>query len=148
MNVETKAFVTLTEMAKMLGLSRARLYQLLGTAFPWPIYDVSTKRPFYDEELQKVCLEVRRRNCGIDGKPIMFYCKRVNMLTPKRIPKVADKSGYKCIQLLDGLRALGLQVASAQAVAAAKELFPGGVDGIDQGEVVRKIFIHLKRQGV
>ena len=32
------------------------------------------RRPFYHEELQAVCLDVRRRNCGIDGKPVLFYC--------------------------------------------------------------------------
>jgi hypothetical protein len=69
----TKAVVSISEMARMVGLSRSRFHQLIGTTFPWPLYAVSTKRPFYDEELQKLCLEVRRRNCGIDGKPVLFY---------------------------------------------------------------------------
>ena len=30
MNVETKAAVTVAEMARMCGLSRARFYQLIG----------------------------------------------------------------------------------------------------------------------
>ena len=72
----TKAAVTVAEMARMVGLSRARFYQLLGTAFPFPVYDVSTRRPAYVEEQQRVCLEVRRRNCGIDGKPVLFYARR------------------------------------------------------------------------
>ena len=63
-------------MARMVGLSRSRFHQLIGTTFPWPLYSVSTRRPFYDEELQKCCLEVRRRNCGIDGKPVLFYSRR------------------------------------------------------------------------
>ena len=73
---KTKAVVTVAEMARMLGLSRARFYQLIGTALPYPIFDVRTRRPFYSEEQQRVCLEVRRRNCGIDGKPILFYARR------------------------------------------------------------------------
>ena len=72
----TKAAVTVAEMARMVGLSRARFYQLLGTTFPWPVYDVSTRRPIYVEEQQSICLEVRRRNCGIDGKPVLFYARR------------------------------------------------------------------------
>ena len=25
---------------------------------------------------KQVCLEVRRRNCGVDGRPILFYAPR------------------------------------------------------------------------
>src|SRR5690242_18870981 len=74
--VQTKAIVTVAEMARMVGLGRARFYQLQGTAFPWPVYDIRTKRPIYLEEQQRVCLEVRRRNCGVDGRPILFYARR------------------------------------------------------------------------
>ena len=84
MSVEIKQAVTVSEMARMCGLSRARFYQLIGTAFPYPVYSVSTRRPFFDQELQKVCLEVRRRNCGIDGKPILFYSRRLDLPAPKK----------------------------------------------------------------
>ena len=71
--VETKAAVSVAEMARMMGLSRARFYQLTKAgAFPPPVYHLLTRRPIYPEELQLVCLDVRRRNCGIDGKPILF----------------------------------------------------------------------------
>ena len=78
MSVEAKQAVTITEMARMVGLSRARFYQLIGTAFPYPVYNASTRRPFFNEALQKVCLDVRRKNCGIDGKPILFYARRLD----------------------------------------------------------------------
>ena len=35
-----KSAVSVAEMAKAVGLCRARFYQLLGSAFPYPIYDV------------------------------------------------------------------------------------------------------------
>jgi hypothetical protein len=73
MLAETKAIVSVSELARMCGLSRARFYQLQRAGvFPPPVYDVSTHRPVYVEELQKVCLEVRRKNCGVNGKPILF----------------------------------------------------------------------------
>src|SRR4249920_3688342 len=101
MNIESKAAVNVAEMARMVGLSRARFYQLIGSAFPCPVYCVSTRRPFYGEEAQKVCLEVRRRNCGIDGKPILFYSRRLPTPVTKRQPKVsAPKVGHA--DLLDG----------------------------------------------
>ena len=36
MSVEIKAAVSVAEMARMVGLSRARFYQLVGSAFPHP----------------------------------------------------------------------------------------------------------------
>ena len=82
MCVQKKA-VTVAEMAKMVGLSRARFYQLVGTSFPFPIYDLATRRPFYPVALQEICLDVRRQNCGIDGKPILFH-RRPRMPRPRR----------------------------------------------------------------
>ncbi len=74
---QTKAAVSIAEMARMVGLSRARFNQLMGMTFPWPRFSLSNRRPFYDELLQNLCPEVRRRNCGIDGKPVLFYAKRI-----------------------------------------------------------------------
>ncbi len=64
-----KAAVSVAEMARMVALSQQRFYQLVGSAFPHPVYDVATKRPFCTEELQAICLQVRLRNFGIDGRP-------------------------------------------------------------------------------
>src|SRR5271170_126029 len=107
--IETKAGVTVAEMARMCGLSRSRFYQLIGSAFPQPERQPETSRPIYTEELQKVCLEVRRRNCGIDGKPVLFYARRFGITTarprppkPKLEPKSKDVSA-----LVDGLNSLG-----------------------------------------
>lgn len=145
MSVETKAAVTVAEMARMVGLSRARFYQLMGSAFPSPVYDVTTRRPLFVEDQQKVCLEVRRRNCGIDGKPILFYCRRAP-ISSKRPTKTAGSKPNVPSDLLDGLRSLGLTTASAQVEAALTKLYPKGIVGIDQAELVRSVFIFLKRQ--
>ena len=54
-NMETtKAAVSIAEMARMVGLSRARFNQLMGQTFPWPRYSLSNHRPFYDELLQNL----------------------------------------------------------------------------------------------
>jgi hypothetical protein len=141
--------VSVSEMARQCGLSRSRFYQLVGTAFPFPVYDIASRRPGYTEELQQVCLDVRRHNCGIDGIPVMFYCQRgADALTPKK-PRKVKAAGHdgKNADLLDGLRALGLTTATAAQVGAAmKQLYPSGVNGIDEGEVLRSVFLHIKRQ--
>lgn len=144
MGFETKTAVSVAEMARMVGLSRARFYQLIGSAFPWPVYHVSTRRPLYDEEAQQIILEVRKRNCGIDGKPILFYARHAPKAAPKKRPVHVQKLN---IELLDGLKSLGLIVNSAQVETAIKSLFPRGVEHVDQGEVIRSVFIHLKAKG-
>jgi len=144
---ETKAAVTAAEMARMCGLSRSRFYQLIGTAFPQPERQPQTHRPIYTEELQQVCLDVRRRNCGIDGKVVLFYARRLGSAAarPKTpMPKVEVKS-KDVAALVDGLNALGLTTATA-AQRVTEELYPKGTAGIDQGEVLRVVFLHLKRQ--
>jgi len=146
MSAETKVAVTVAEMARMVGLSRARFYQLMGSAFPSPVYDVATRRPLFVEEMQKVCLEVRRRNCGIDGKPILFYCRRAPISTTKRPTKIAGSKPNVPSDLLDGLRSLGLTTASAQVEAALSKLYPHGTVGIDHAQLVRSVFIFLKRR--
>jgi hypothetical protein len=128
-----KAVVSISEMARMVGLSRARFYQLIGTAVPWPIYDVAT----------------RRRNVGIDGKAILFYARRTGgapmpMPKPKKAKPPKDD---RHDELLDGLRSLGLTTATtAQVAEAVKELYPHGVDGTNHGEVLRTVFLHLRRR--
>jgi hypothetical protein len=143
---ETKAIVSVAEMARMVGLSRARFYQLQGTAFPFPVYDIATRRPVYTEEQQRICLEVRRRNCGIDGKPILFYSGRLAP-SAKKTKVHFEPKGKDVASLVDGLNALGLATATAaQVEKLTKELFPGGTAGLDQGEVLRTVFLHLKRR--
>jgi hypothetical protein len=142
-----KAVVSISEMARMVGLSRARFYQLIGTAVPWPIYDVATRRPFYDEELQRVCLEVRRRNVGIDGKAILFYSRRTGGAPLPKPKKAKPPKDDRHDELLDELKSLGLTtVTVAQVAEAVKELYPHGVDGTNHGEVLRTVFLHLRRR--
>jgi hypothetical protein len=145
MHDETKSVVSVAEMARMVGLSRQRFYQLMGTTFPFPLYNLATRRPFYPEDLQQVCLEVRRRNCGIDGKSVLFYSGyRPREVKPKTKTKRTQHRHYA--RLIDGLAALGLKVKSDQVAAVVKQLFPGGIDGKDEGELLREVFLHLKRQ--
>ena len=145
---DPKSAVSVAEMARLVGLSRGRFHQLVGTTFPCPVYDLRTRRPFYTAELQQVCLSVRNRNCGIDGKPVLFYAQRRMTITTakpslrKRPNKVNDHA-----DLIKGLRSLGLGDATAAQVATAvKVLYPNGVQGVDQGEVLRMVFLAIKRR--
>lgn len=145
---QTKAAVTVAEMARMVGLSRARFYQLQNAGvFPPPVYDVSTRRPFYDEKAQEVCLEVRRRNCGINGQPVLFYARRGGEQSPTKKRRTNGKPKPKYPAIVDAVRVLGLASVSDKIVTAAvTTLFPTGVDRVDQSEVIRAVFVHLQRQ--
>jgi hypothetical protein len=135
-HIQTKAVVTVAEMARMVGLSRARFYQLQRAGvFPLPVYSVSTRRPIYVEELQNVCLEVRRRNCGINGKPVLFYARRngsVPAASKTRQSLGSPRKDGPHAEVLAGVRSLGLTSATVNQVAAAvKELFPEGISAVD-----------------
>lgn len=146
-----KAGLSISDMARQCGLSRSRFHQLIGTAFPYPVYDVATRRPFYPPELQEICLEVRRRNFGVDGEAILFYSPRqqIRSTAPRRpTKKAAVPANNQHDDLVDGLRSLGLvAVTPSQVAAAIKELYPAGVNGVGQGEVLRAVFLHVRAQG-
>jgi hypothetical protein len=150
---QMKAAVTISEMARMCSLSRSRFYQLIGTAFPYPLYSLSTKRPFFDEDQQNICLEVRRRNCGVDGRPVLFYAKQ-HSLTPRPMPKRKPVAKPKApthddglLDILEGVRSLGLTMTNyAQVEAAVKSAFPNGTREVPKGEVIRAVFLTLARQ--
>ena len=72
---QIKQAVSVSEMARIIFMSRSRLYQLLGSTFPEPRKD-DRGRPYFDAEQQAAIIEARRRNAGIDGRPILFRARR------------------------------------------------------------------------
>jgi hypothetical protein len=153
MSVEimTKSAVSVTEMARMVGLSRARFYQLVkkGT-FPVADQDTSSERPCYLEEKQRQILESRRRNCGVDGKPILFYSRRVDAGQKRATSRPAIGKVRAAVntysELIDGLAALNVSINAAQLEPLLNDMYPTGIDGIDQGEVIRAVFLRIRRQ--
>jgi hypothetical protein len=140
-----KAAVTVTEMARMVRLSRARFYQLVRAgSFPPPVYQ--SGRPVYTQELQEVCLEVRRRNLGVNGEPVIFNARRRPTSPNQEVPRPSAKK-KDIAALLEGLNALGLTTATAaQVEQVTKELFPTGTKGFDRGAVLKAVFLHLRRR--
>lgn len=146
-NIVTKSAVSVTEMARMVGLSRARFYQLVrrGT-FPPADQESMTARPCYLEEKQRQILEARRRNCGIDGKPVLFYSRRIDVGIKRSVVPKFKTATRKITWLIDGLEALGVAATIAQVEPILVELFPNGVEEADQGEVIKAVFLRLRRQ--
>lgn len=147
----TKSGVSVSDMARSVGLSRQRFHQLVKAGvFPQPLRDEATGRPYYDESGQAQCVEVRRRNCGVNGKVVLFYARRQPVATtparPKQSRAVQAAPTEAHADVLDGVRALGMAQATATQVNdAVKDLFPNGVVGAAVGEVIRAVFLRLRK---
>ncbi|MBN8643775.1 MAG: hypothetical protein J0L61_00855 [Planctomycetes bacterium] len=156
--------VSVSDMARMVGLSRSRFHQLLQTGvFPKPAIDPESKRPFYDSEGQAVCLQVRQRNCGVNGKRVLFYARpfgahlsakprtanvQSSSARKKRSePKQTASKPSKLDLLVEGLKSLGLpNVTAAEASAAIHQVFPIDSQRPADEEVLLKVFRYLVRQ--
>jgi len=143
-----KSAVTVTEMAEMCGISRSRWYDLVAAGVvPKPVQHPSTKRPMYDLELQRKCLEIRQTGVGANGLPVLFNRKPKKPVQPRPQRKKDEEKSPSYEGLLDALRGLGL-TATPQAVAeAVATMFPSGHASLDQGDVIRKVFLHLQGGG-
>ena len=144
--VSEKSFVTVTEMAEFCQLSRSRFYDLVEAGvFPRPALHPSSKRPMYDRTLQEACLEIRQTGIGANGLPVLFNRKPTKRAQPKPLRKPAEGPQPDHGDLLDALKGLGLTTTPQAVGEALAALYPYGVcAGIDQGEVVRKVFLHLQ----
>lgn len=141
----TKAVVSVVEMSSMVGLSKSRFYALMQAGiFPRPTQNGSCKRPVFDLELQQKCLEIRHTGVGANAQPVLFNRKRrASTRKPRQRPQAAvGEHG----ELVEALRSLGLTTTPAAVQEALAELYPDGCDQIEQGEVVRAVFLHLQKR--
>ena len=141
-NFNLKPACSVIEMIRMLGLSRARFYQLINQQiFPPPLHCTRTKRPFYSIELQELCLNIKESNVGYNGSYILFYSPRKNNSETKKSKKSAAEPFN---ELTETLKRMGLDVTAAQVGSAVEELFPEGLDKTDSGVVIRELFRFVK----
>lgn len=157
--------VSVSDMARMVGLSRSRFHQLLKSGvMPPPQTDPETNRPFYNAEGQAVCLRVRQTNHGVNGKRVMFYSRpfgahlsakprplgaqSASSARKKKVePKQTASKPSKLDLLVEGLKSLGLpNVTAAEASAAIHQVFPIDSQRPADEEVLLKVFRHLVRQ--
>ena len=147
MSTGKKQNVSVTEMASMCGLSRSRFYDLIGTAFPKPMHDEATGRPYYDQNLQDKCLEVRATNVGVDGKPVVFYASRSRRKIQQNDPQSSEPTtncSTGIAKLVNAMREMGLRGVTAKQVGElAGKLYPNGYELAD-GETLRRMFLELR----
>jgi hypothetical protein len=78
----------------------------------------------------------------VNGQVVLFYTRRQSTtIKPKKVSPVPAPHA----DLLDGLKALGLvSVTAADVRAVVKTLFPQGTAAIEEGEVIKAVFLHLQ----
>jgi predicted DNA-binding transcriptional regulator AlpA len=152
-NEPLKIGVSIREMAQMLNLSRSRCYQLIeaGILYP-PIFDTQTHRPFFPPEIQQKNLEIRKRNCGMNGKPILFYARRfasepIIKKLPARKVKSKTPKDSTLDRLMTDLKSLGIESPNrVQIESTLKSCFPAGISQVEESEVLRTLYRTLKCQ--
>jgi hypothetical protein len=145
-------YVNVSKMAKLLNLSRSRLYQLIDKGILLqPAYLISTKHPVYTKEMAMRNLEVKNSNVGINGEIVMFYSVRTTtIISTKKTTKKPTKPKTeftKHSELLEALESLGLEnITASQIDTAIQKCFPDGTENISEDEILREVFRHLKCQ--
>lgn len=140
-----KFVVSVTEMAKVVGLSRQRFGQLVKEGvFPPPDHDTATGRPFFNAEKQQQCLLVRQRNTGINGRPILFYSKRRDAGIKRG--KLKATTHKVDTTIIPQLGQLGLSVSMRDIEAAMVDVFPDGIKEVANESVVKSLFLHFRRK--
>ena len=143
-----RAAVSVSQMARMLGLSRSRFYDLMtkGVFLP-PIYSISTKKAFFLREMQERNLQVRAEQVGVNGEFVLFQERRPAPQGEQASRSPRRRDG-RTTALVQGLKSLGLETVHAAAVERAMTAcYPNGVNGTDETTILRTIFRHLRRSG-
>src|SRR4051812_26915169 len=82
-----RAAVSVTQMAKMVGMSRASFYEHVARGhFLKPLYATGSRRPVYTAEMQQQNLEVRSNKKGVNGDFVLFN-DRGPREQPQRLPR-------------------------------------------------------------
>jgi predicted DNA-binding transcriptional regulator AlpA len=142
-----QAAVSVTRMARLISMSRSRFYSYVKLdVFPQPIYCLTTKRPFYNAEMQEEIITTRRTGMTPEGRYVLFY-----EATPKSgtsTPPERSQERTRNAELVQGLKGLGLNVTATQVSEALTVTFPSGTDNVDEAVVLRSVYRHLRRTGV
>ena len=145
---ELKAVCSVTELARILGFSRTRFYQLqkMGV-FPMPVFCIRTRRPFYPLDLQKKCIEIRKTGIACNGQPVLFYGERNNRNKNSVRLSESENGSNKYEELTDTLKRMGLSVSCKVVKNAIDALFPEGLQQhSDEGQAVRDLFRYLSAE--
>lgn len=147
-DLSVKAAVSVSEMAEMCEISRSRWYELVEAGvFPAPVTILPIKRPVYDRSLIEKCLQIKETGIGLAGTPVVFNrkLKKTCLMKHKAKPVAKEKAlDLNLEPIFDAVKALGLTTTLQAVSDAVAALYPTGIAGQDQGDVIRKTFLFLQ----
>jgi site-specific recombinase XerD len=129
---ELRDFVSISGAAKMIGMSRTRFNELVGTIFPLPNRD-EKGRPYFTREQQKIILYVHHNNVGINGQIIFFRAGRHK----KKNVKISGKPKLPPLNLQPRLPAERKKISKSEMVTKTFK----GVNCGDQEKILFAQFI-------
>jgi hypothetical protein len=130
-------FLTFAEISEILGISKTRLYELIRQGiFPEPQRNASNNRPLFNSDLTERCRQVLKTRIGVNGQPYTPNRKR-------KSPAAAQRGRHE--SLVGHLSSLGITATSKQVDDAIKSL-PEGGKGLDEGDLVKQVFLRLRQQ--
>lgn len=152
-----KQIVSVTEMARLCRLSRARFYQLVSEdIFPKPSRNDQTGRPFFDREQQEQCLQIRRSNKGANGKAVIFYGCRLEapqlrskrkLLPISKRSKDPTREEPVITELRHGLAQLGMTDVTGKSIPdALATAYPDGHRDVESADLLAAVFEAIQRQ--
>jgi hypothetical protein len=131
------AICSVVEMARKLGLSRARFYQLVNEGVFPPPARLGARRPCYTPDLQQRCLQIRRTGIGFDGRPVLFNKRR-------RSCNSSTGPGGLYDELVSVLRHAYIRVDRKAVKRAVAVLHPEGVEHMERGELLKSLIVHFR----
>ncbi len=130
-------FVSLTELAELLGMSGTRLYKLIAQgSFPEPLRNPANNRPYFNLAMINECQEILRTRVGRNGLPVTVNRK------PGQKKQATKAAGPKHEDLIAALASLGVQATAAQVDAALKTV----PNGLAEPELIKALFLELKKK--
>jgi hypothetical protein len=84
----------------------------------------------------------------VNGQPVLFYSVGQAAVPAKPLRNaVTPKPKEQYPEVLAAVRALGLTASTGHEVTqAVKHIYPNGLTGVEQPEVIRAVFLHLQRR--
>ena len=134
-------FITVTELCELIGISKNRFYALQRAGiFPAPLRSPLNNRPVYDSALVEQCLGTVRNRIGANGAP---YVPNRKKASPSPVPR--RKAAGLHQGLIEALASLGLTATPAQVDEAMGHLPEGGA-GMEEPELIRQVFLQLRKK--
>lgn len=144
-DIQPKAAITVSRMCSLLSMSRSQFYwHVKRGTFHAPLR-LSNGRPYFNASQVEDNLKAREMGIGVNGEYVLFYERTDEAPKPREPqPSKADHT-----ELLDGLQSLGLtSVTTKQVAEAVAACYPKGTCNVDENDILRTVFRHLKRAGV